>query len=138
MIANPRLTLAFAEQGDFPGWLGAIHRRYRTPYLSIIFFAVLLWALALMGTFRWSATLSAISRLFVYAITCAALPTLRKKFPKQEKFHLRGGVTLAALGIVFALVLLSRVGRAELIALAITAALSLLNWLALRSNDRRR
>jgi amino acid transporter len=97
-------------------------------------FAVLLWALALMGTFRWNATLSALSRLFAYGITCAALPTLRRKLPNQENFHLRGGVALAALGIVFALVLLSRVGRAELIALAITVAFSLLNWLAVRRN----
>ena len=44
------------------------------------------------------------------------------------------GVALAALGIVFALVLLSRVGRAELIALASTSALALLNWLAVRGN----
>jgi amino acid transporter len=134
MIANPRLTFAFAEQGDFPRWFGAIHSRYRTPHISIVVFAVLLWALALMGTFRWNATLSALSRLFAYGITCAALPILRRKFPKQGNFHLRGGVALAALGIMFALVLLSRVGRAELIALAITAALSLLNWLAVRRN----
>ncbi|HST13157.1 MAG TPA: amino acid permease [Terriglobales bacterium] len=134
MIANPRLTFAFAEQGDFPRWFGAIHPRYRTPYLSIIVFSVLLWALALIGTFRWNATLSALSRLFAYGITCAALPILRKKFPGQESFHLSSGVGFTALGILFCLVLLSRMGRAELIALAITAALSLLNWLAVRGN----
>jgi basic amino acid/polyamine antiporter, APA family len=134
MIANPRLTFAFAEQGDFPRRFAAIHRRYRTPYVSIAVFAVLLWALALMGTFRWNAILSALSRLFAYAITCAALPVLRKKLPGQESFHLPGGVAFAASGILFALMLLSRVGRAELIALAITAGLSFLNWLAVRGN----
>jgi APA family basic amino acid/polyamine antiporter len=134
MIANPRLTFAFAEQGDFPHWFGAIHRRYQTPYASIITFAILLWALALMGTFRWNATLSALSRLFAYGITCAALPTLRKELPGQEGFHLPGGVVFAVLGILFALVLVSRMGRAELIVLAVTAALSFLNWLAVRRN----
>ena len=134
MIANPRVTFAFAEQGDFPHWFAAIHRRYQTPYLSIIAFAVLLWALAVMGTFRWNATLSAISRLFAYIVVCAALPMLRKKFPEQEGFHLPGGVVFAAFGILFALVLASRMGKAELIALAITAALALLNWLAIRRN----
>jgi APA family basic amino acid/polyamine antiporter len=132
MIANPRLTFAFAEQGDFPHWFGAIHRRYQTPYASIITFAILLWALALMGTFRWNATLSALSRLFAYGITCAALPALRKKLHGQEGFHLPGGVVFAVLGILFALVLVSRMGRAELIVLAVTAALSFLNWLAVR------
>jgi basic amino acid/polyamine antiporter, APA family len=136
MIANPRLTFAFAEQGDFPRWFSAIHRRYQTPYVSIIAFAAVLWALALMGTFRWNATLSATSRLFALGITCAALPRLRKKMPGQASFHLPGGVVFASLGIVFALVLVNRMGRAELIALAITASLSVLNWLAVRRNAR--
>jgi amino acid transporter len=135
MIANPRLTFAFAEQGDFPRWFGAIHRRHRTPYISIIVFAGLLWALAVMGTFRWNATLSALSRLFAYGITCAALPILRRKDPAQQSFHLPGGVAFAALGILFALVLLSRMGRSELIALTITSALSCLNWLAVRGRE---
>ncbi len=132
MIANPRVTFALAEQGDFPRWFGAIHRRYQTPYTSIVAFAVLLWALALMGTFRWNATLSALSRLFAYGMICAALPALRKKMPGQQAFHLPGGIVFAVLGISFALVLVSRMGRAELIVLAVTAAVSFLNWLAVR------
>ena len=134
MIANPRLTFALAEQGDFPRWFGAIHRRYQTPYISILAFAILLWALALMGSFRWNATLSAVSRLFAYGITCAALPVLRKKMPGQQGFHLPGGLVFVVLGILFVLVLVSRMGRAELIALAATASLSILNWLAVRRN----
>jgi hypothetical protein len=65
-------------------------------------------------------------------MTCAALPMLRKKFPGKESFHLRGGLAFAALGIAFALVLLSRMGLAELVALAIATAISFLNWLAIR------
>jgi APA family basic amino acid/polyamine antiporter len=132
MIATPRITFAFAEQGDFPRWFGAIHSRFQTPYLSIAAYAVLLWALALLGTFRWNAALSSSSRLFIYGTTCAALPMLRKKFPGKEGFRLPGGLAFAALGIVFALVLLSRMGLAELVALAITTAISFLNWLAIR------
>jgi amino acid transporter len=134
MIANPRVTLALAEQGDFPHWFAAIHRRYQTPYVSIVAFAVLLWVLATTGTFRWNATLSAVSRLFTYVMTCAALPVLRKKFPGHEGFHLPGGVVFAVLGICFGLVLISRMGLAELVALAITAVLSFLNWLFVRGN----
>src|SRR5258708_26608572 len=134
IIANPRLTFAFAQQGDFPRWFGAIHRRYQTPYASIITFAILLWTLALMGTFRWNATLSALSRLFAYGITCAALPALRRKMPDKQGFHLPGGVVFSLLGILFGLALVSRMGRADLIVLAVTAALSFLNWLAIRRN----
>jgi APA family basic amino acid/polyamine antiporter len=134
MIATPRITFAFAEQGDFPRWFAAVHRRYQTPYISIVTFAVLVWALSLMGTFRWNAALSATSHLFVYGMSCAALPMLRKKFPGQEGFHLPGGVVFAALGIAFALVLVTRIGVAELTVLAITAVVSFLNWLVVRGN----
>jgi amino acid transporter len=134
MIANPRVTFAFAEQGDFPDFFAAVHRRYKTPYISIIAFAVLLWVLALLGSFRWNATVSAVSRLFSYLIACAALPVLRKKMPRKEGFHLPGGIALAVIGILFALVLVSHMGRAEAFVLTITAAVSFLNWLAVRQN----
>lgn len=134
MIATPRITFALAEQGDFPQWFAAVHRRYQTPYISIVAFAVLFWALALMGTFRWNAALAASSRLFIYGITCAALPVLRKKFPGKEGFRLPGGLAFTVLGIAFALVLVSRMGVAEFGALAITAAVSSFNWLVVRRN----
>jgi amino acid transporter len=134
MIATPRITFALGEQGDFPRWFAAIHRRYQTPYVSIVAFAVLFWALALMGSFRWNAALAASSRLFIYGVTCAALPVLRKKFPGKEGFHLPGGLAFTTLGIAFALVLVSRMGLAEVIALAITVGVSFLNWLVVRRN----
>lgn len=132
MTSNPRLTFAFAEQGHFPRWFCAVHPRYRTPYISILVFAVLLWALALVGSFRWNAALSAVSRLFAYGITCAALPRLRRQQSGPGTFHLYGGRALAAIGLLFVIVLLSRAGRAELIVLATTGALAMLNWLAVR------
>jgi amino acid transporter len=134
MIANPRITFALAEQGDFPRCFAAVHGRYQTPYLSILAFAVLLWVLAAIGSFQWNAILSATSRLFAYMISCAALPVLRKKYPGQEGFRLPGGVVFAAAGILFALVVASRMGLAELIALAIATAFTFLNWLAVRHN----
>jgi basic amino acid/polyamine antiporter, APA family len=134
MIANPRVLFAMAEQGDFPECFATIHRRYHTPYVSIIVFALCFWGLATLGTFRWNATLSAISRLFAYIITCAALPVLRKKQPGQERFHLRGGMAFAVLGIAFALALASHMTWFELIALAVTTGFTLLNWLAVRRN----
>jgi len=134
MIATPRITFALAEQGDFPRWFAAIHRRYQTPHISIVAFAVLVWALALVATFRWNAALSAISRLFVYGMTCAALPVLRKKLPRQEGFLLPGGLVFAAMGIAFVLVLVSRMGIAEFIALAITTIVSFVTWLVVRGN----
>lgn len=132
MISTPRLTYAFAEQGYFPQWFCAVHARYRTPHTSILAFAILLWILAFVGTFRWNAMLSALSRLLVYSITCAALPVLRNKQVAPEGFHLRAGTPLTIGGIIFVCGLVSRMGRAELVVLAATATLALLNWWAVR------
>jgi basic amino acid/polyamine antiporter, APA family len=91
-IATPRILLAFAEQGDFPRWLAAVHPRYKTPYIAIAVFGVVVWALALLGTFIWNAKLSAISRLITYALTCGALPTLRRRNAGLAKFRLPMGL----------------------------------------------
>jgi basic amino acid/polyamine antiporter, APA family len=131
MLATPRITFALAEQRDFPRWFALIHPRYRTPHTSVLAFAAVAWMLSLTGTFRGNAILSATTRLFVYGMSCAALPLLRSKLPKQAGFHLPGGAVFAILGFAFAMILVSRMGKAELVALAITIVIAFLNWLAL-------
>ena len=132
MIASPRVTFAFAERGDFPRFFAAIHGRFRTPYISIIMFAVLLWALALLGNFRANAIISAVSRLATYAMVCASLPVLRKKLPGREGFRLPAAYLFVVLGIGFAVAVASRMGLPELLALGATGLLAFINWLAVR------
>ena len=132
MIATPRITFALAEQGDFPRWFARVHARYRTPYTSVLAFAAVVWMLSLRGTFRGNAVLAATTRLFIYGVSCAALPVLRSKLPRQAGFHLPGGIVFAVLGFAFAMILVSRMGKAELAALAITIVIAFLNWLAIR------
>lgn len=135
-LATPRLTFALAECGDFPAIFGAVHRRFRTPYLSIVVFAGLVWVLAVAGTFRWNVTLSAVARLFTYASTCAALLVLRRRQPGADAFRLPGGPVFALLGIGFSLVLITRMGGGELLILIVTAAIALLNWFWARERSR--
>jgi basic amino acid/polyamine antiporter, APA family len=132
MISTPRILLAFAEQGDLPRWFGAVHPRYRTPYVSIVTFGVLIWILAMLGSFSWNAKLSVVSRVINYLLTCAALPALRWKKPGLAKFRLPFGPLFAIVGIAFCGVVLSRIGRVELIVLGVTLAIALVNWIAVR------
>jgi len=133
MLATPRIIFALGEQGDFPRWFARIHPRYRTPHTSVLVFAAVAWMLSLWGTFHGNAVLSATTRLFVYGMSCAALPVLRSKLPGQAGFHLPGGVVFAVAGFAFSMILISRMGKAELAALAITIVIAFLNWLAVRS-----
>jgi amino acid transporter len=131
-LGAPRLTFALAEHGDVPGILGRIHPRFRTPHVSILLFAFLVWALAVRGSFEWNATLSAVSRLFVYGSTCAALLVLRRRRPGAARLELPGGPILAGVGIAFCALLAVRMGRAELVVMAAVAAVATAHWLLTR------
>jgi amino acid transporter len=129
MVNNPRLTFALAERGDFPRVLAAVHPKFRTPHVSIVFFALLVYVLAVAGSFRWNLMLSSVARLFTYASTCAAVPVLRKKRPGEPAFLLPAGPLFAFLGVAFSLMLATRMGRGELVVVAVTVAIALVNWL---------
>jgi amino acid transporter len=129
MLNTPRLTYALAEKRDLPQLLAAIHPRFRTPYISIVVFALMVWGLALAGSFRWNVALSAVARLFTYCATCMAVIALRKKQPGGEVFHLPAGGLVSLLGVVFSLVLVSRMDRSALAIVAVTVVMGFLNWL---------
>ncbi|HKC39456.1 MAG TPA: APC family permease [Gemmatimonadales bacterium] len=131
-LNGPRLTYALSEHRDAPAALGSIHGRFRTPHVSILLFAVLVWALAAYGSFQWNATLSAVTRLFIYGSTCLALIVLRRTQPGGAWLQVPGGPVLAAVGIGFCALLAARMGRAELLAIALVTVLGLVHWLIVR------
>jgi amino acid transporter len=130
ILAMPRVPFALAEQGDFPKAFAKVHSRYRTPYVSILVFAAMVWALALVGDFKWNVTLSAVARLIYYGVGCAALPVLRRKQPKgaNAMFHLPAGNFLAVLGVILCLILVTRVDFGQSLILVATIALAFVNW----------
>jgi amino acid transporter len=128
ILAMPRVTFALAEQGDFPRVFAAVHRRFHTPYVSILVFAAMVWAFALSGQFKWNVTLSTVARLLYYAVGCAALPRLRRKQPGEARFRLRAGNFFAGLGIVLCMVLVTRVDFGQSLIVLATIALALGNW----------
>jgi amino acid transporter len=135
MLHTPRLTFAMGEQGDFPRFFARIHPQFRTPHTSILIFAGIVWCLAAAGNFTWNVVLSSVGRLFIYGITCASLPALRRKYPDARAFRLPAGNVFAALGIAFMLALLSQIHRSESIVILVTMAVALANWLWARDRE---
>jgi basic amino acid/polyamine antiporter, APA family len=133
MLATPRITFALAERGDFPSLFGAVHPRFRTPYFSIFVFALLVWLLALFGTFAGNATLSAGSRLFYYGVVCAALPTLRSKLKTPAVFRLPAGTLIGVTGVLICLGLLTQIEYNKSLILVAAVAVAFANWLAVRN-----
>jgi amino acid transporter len=132
MLHTPRLTFALGERGDFPRFFARIHPRFRTPHVSILFFSAIVWTLAAAGNFRWNVVLSSVGRLFIYGVTCASLPVLRRKHPDARAFRVPAGDLFAALGVLFMLALLSRINRNEGIVILVTAAVASGNWVWVR------
>ena len=133
LLHAPRVTYALAEQGDFPRFLGAVHPKYRTPYVSILVYAILVFAFAALGTFQWNALLSAVSRLAVYAAMAIAVPVLRSKRPGENQFKLPASNLFAGLGILFSVMLLTQMGRGEFLVVGTTCTIALINWMVVRS-----
>ena len=129
MLHTPRLTFAMGQQGDFPTFFAAVHLRFRTPYVSIVTFAVILVIFSIAGSYQWNAILSAVSRLFIYASIAAALPVLRRKQPHADAFRLPGGMFFVVLALLFTVVLITKIHRGGLLVLAVTFAVALLSWL---------
>ncbi len=133
ILAIPRMTFALAERGDFPALFAAVHPRFRTPYFSILAFAVPLWLLASFGSFAGNATLSAVARLSYYGLVCAALPVLRKRQPTASAFRLPGGNVFAVLGVLLCFGLLLRTDLSNSLVLGATIVAAFVNWILVRN-----
>ena len=132
VLHAPRITYALAEQGDFPGFFGAVHPRFRTPYVSILVYAALVFLFALIGNFQWNALLSAASRLSVYGAMALAVPILRSRNDGKAKFLLPAPYLFAGLGILFSVVLATRMGRSEFAVIGTTSVIAMINWAMVR------
>ena len=132
LLSVPRSMFALAERGDFPGMFAAVHPRWRTPYVSIVVFALLVWAFSQFASFAWNVTLSAVARILYYGAMCVAVPVLRRMQPAAAAFQLPGGLTLPVLGVAICALLLTRADFSKSLILLTTVVIGLLNWLAVR------
>lgn len=132
LLHAPRITYALAERGDFPSFLGVVHPRFRTPYVSILVYAILVFVFAALGTFQWNAVLSAVSRLAVYGAMAIAVPVLRRKRQGEANFLLPAANLFAGLGLLFSFILLTQMGRGEFLVVGTTCGIALINWIVVR------
>jgi amino acid transporter len=128
MLACSRLPFAMAEQRQLPLFLMTTHRRFHTPYVSIVLSSAVLLALTLWWDFIAALTISTISRLLTYAATCAALPLLRRQEAQRPAaFTVPAGVVvcMASLVLIAWLLLNSSLSEARDVAIAAAAGLAL-------------
>jgi len=123
VLSGSRIPFAIAERKQLPSFLAQVNRRFFTPHISIMITAAVMLVVTLKSSFVAALTISAIARLVTYAVTCAALPVLRKRedVPKAL-FRLPGGSIIAVASLVLAAWLLMNSTLYEAIAATIAAA----------------
>ena len=132
LVGVPRQTYAMAERGDFPKTFGQVHERFRTPWVSILIWGVLVLALAIYGNFIWNAIISAGARLVTYGIACVALVRLRQLRPQADAFRLPAGPLIALAGLALCAVLVAQMSATHAVVISLIATIGALNWLAVR------
>lgn len=123
VLSGSRLPFAFAEKKQLPSILARVHPRFLTPHVSILATGALMMIVTLKSSFVAALTISAIARLVTYAVTCAALPVLRKKSSAPRAlFRLPGGSIIAIAALILSAWLLLNSTRYEAIVSIIAAA----------------
>ncbi len=130
LLSGSRLPFAMAEQKQLPAFVGTIHKKFFTPYVSILITAGLMLFLTLKSSFVAALTISTIARLVTYGTTCLALPVFRaRRNAPAAMFRLPGGTIIAILSLLLIVWLLLNATIAEVRATAYAAAAGLLIYL---------
>lgn len=128
MLEGSRMLYALSL-GRRMGPISYVHPRFHTPAVAIAIHATVALVLALAGSFRALALLSAVARLATYLATCLAVPRLRKI---NEGFR-TPGLIVPILGVLVALVFVWNLDAQKLIAAAIALTAGGLIYVVSRS-----
>lgn len=117
ILAGSRILYAMAESEELPRSFGYVHPRSHVPVVAVLATIGVMLALTLSGTFIYLVTLSTISRLVTYLVTCSVA---------DRKFGIAG--------VAVCLWLLSSIGWHEARDAAMAVAFGLLIYSLRRSS----
>lgn len=125
MLEGSRMLYALSLDRRM-GPISYVHPRFRTPSVAIAIHTAVALGLALGGSFRQLALLSAVARLATYLATCLAVPRLRKL---NEGFR-TPGLIVPILGTLVALAFVVTLDRWKLLAAAIALTVGAIVYFA--------
>jgi basic amino acid/polyamine antiporter, APA family len=121
MLEGSRMLYALSLDRRM-GPLSYVHPRFRTPSFAIAVHTAVALGLALGGSFRQLALISAMARLTTYLVTCLAVPRLRKL---NEGFRTPGYI-VPILGVLVSLVFVVNLDKMKLLVAAIALSIGAL------------
>jgi basic amino acid/polyamine antiporter, APA family len=124
ILAATRTLFGMSEQQDLPRVFERVHPKFKTPYVSILATAVVMWILAVQSSFLTAVAIATITRLLFYATTCLALPIFRRRSDLlPAPFTAPFGIVASVLSIALIVWLLTSVDYAKEGLAVIVAAL---------------
>jgi amino acid transporter len=133
LLGGSRIPFAMSEQNHLPAFMGTLHKRFATPYISILLTSVVMLVLTLQSSFLAALTVSTLARLVTYAATCASLPVFRRRpNTPPPAFRIPGGSFIAVLSLILIAWLLWNSTKEENTAAGIAALVGLLIFLGYR------
>ena len=85
LIGVSRLSYSMGQYRQLPEAIRQIHPTYRTPYVAIIFFAILAIVTLIPGQASFLATMYSFGAMLSFTIAHAAVIRLRQKQPDRER-----------------------------------------------------
>jgi APA family basic amino acid/polyamine antiporter len=128
MLSQPRVLLAMARDGLIPpGFFGAVHDRFRTPWKSTILTGIFVALLGGLLPLRILAELVNIGTLLAFVIVCAAVLIMRRTHPDAKRPSKAPLVPLVpVLGILMCLLLMFSLPPENWVRLAVWLGIGML------------
>ncbi|MDC7999516.1 amino acid permease [Aequorivita todarodis] len=133
-LNTPRSLFAVSRDGILPvKAFQKIHKKYATPYTSILTFSTLGFLFAVLGGFRILAVLSVVGALLSYATVSLAVLKFRKKPELKAKgFTIPGGSIVPLLSIAICLFFMFHLKVNEAISIAVFLGVATILYLGLK------
>ncbi len=91
MIGISRLSWSLAEHRQLPKVFARLHKRYRTPWFTIVFFSVIACLLLLQGSNSFLGNVYSFGAMMSFTIAHASVVILRVRQPDLERPYKLGG-----------------------------------------------
>lgn len=108
MIGTSRLGYALAADGLFPRVFARIHKKFKTPYASIIIQSVTALVASIVGGLSLLISVSVFFLAIAYLATSASVFPLRKKNPVPNVVYGKRNMVIPVLGILFSAYLITQ------------------------------
>lgn len=129
LLGAGRMPFAMAERGQLPPAVAAVHPRFQTPHVALLVSAACMALFTLATTFVSAVTITVALRVLVYAVTCLALPTLRRQPGRDAPpFRAPGGSALALACAAVSVALLASRPAGDIIQLLAVVGCGILLW----------